>query len=229
MEFTINGHNLSISDRFYEYASEKVDKLDHLKDKIQRIEAKVTKEKNPRVADTALTVELTVVAKGPAIRSEAVAGDKFAAFDAAYAKLLERLRKAKDKRKIHYGRHSPKPAKDATAGLDIVPAVLTSDVSVELESREPYDERDQGVDSPVLIRHKVFPASVMTLDDAVDNMELVGHDFYLFIDAETKAPSAVYRRRGWTYGVISLDTGDLGAALTEGIHPYRSQSRAEAS
>jgi hypothetical protein len=57
----------------------------------------------------------------------------------------------------------------------------------------------------VLIRRKVFPTQPMTLDDAVDNMELVGHDFYLFIDTVTGSPSVVYRRRGWTYGVISLD------------------------
>ena len=62
--------------------------------------------------------------------------------------------------------------------------------------------------SPVVIRKKVFAATPMTVDDALYRMELVGHDFYLFIDAETDRPSVVYRRKGWDYGVIGLDVED---------------------
>uniref|UniRef100_UPI00356ABEF4 sigma 54 modulation/S30EA ribosomal C-terminal domain-containing protein n=1 Tax=Actinotalea sp. TaxID=1872145 RepID=UPI00356ABEF4 len=60
-------------------------------------------------------------------------------------------------------------------------------------------------DSPVVIREKLHHAEPMTLDDALYEMELVGHDFFLFIDAETALPSVAYRRRGWSYGVIRLD------------------------
>jgi hypothetical protein len=83
-------------------------------------------------------------------------------------------------------------------------------------------------DSPVLIRRKVFPAASLSLDDAVDNMELVGHDFYLFVDKATNTPSVVYRRRGWTYGVITLDhecePGDR--VIEEKIIAYRSDDEA---
>jgi ribosomal subunit interface protein len=222
MEFVINGRNLEVSDRFREYAAEKVDKIEQLGDKVQRVDAKITKETSARDADTALTVELTVVARGPVIRAEASAADKFAAFDLAYNKLLERLRRARDRRKVHHGRHTPVAVGAATAGLE--PVSTSQPIYVELApessdgtsvsdtsapaSTDPYESPDDvpAGDSPVLIRRKVFSGEPITLDDAVDNMELVGHDFYLFVDSATGAPSVVYRRQGWTYGVITLDS-----------------------
>lgn len=216
MEFLISGRNLSVSDRFREYAEEKIDKIEQLGDKVQRLEAKVTKETNARNADSALTVELTVLCKGPVIRAEASAADKFAAFDLAYSKLLERLRRARDRRKVHHGRHTPVAVREATADLE--PASTTAPLYLAVQSTEA--EPDTGStavdgyeiendipagDSPVLIRRKVFSGTPMTLEDAVDNMELVGHDFYLFVDSATGAPSVAYRRQGWTYGVITLD------------------------
>ncbi|CAA9229287.1 MAG: Ribosome hibernation promoting factor Hpf [uncultured Arthrobacter sp.] len=222
MEFVINGRNLAVSDRFREYAAEKVDKIEQLGDKVQRVDAKITKETSARDADTALTVELTVLCKGPVIRAEATAGDKFAAFDLAYNKLLERLRRARDRRKVHHGRHTPVAVGAATAGLEPVStsqpiyAALADDsangttagTTAPAASTDPYESPDDvpAGDSPVLIRRKVFSGEPITLDDAVDNMELVGHDFYLFVDSATGAPSVVYRRQGWTYGVITLDS-----------------------
>ena len=217
MEFNINGRNLSVSDRFREYAEEKISKIEQLGDKVQRLDAKITKEINARQADSSMTVELTVLGRGPVVRAEATAADKFAAFDLAYGKLMERLRRARDRRKVHHGRHNPKGVHEATASLE--PASTTKPLHVETSeaslngstpSAQTMDEYEiendiPAGDSPVLIRRKVFPAPPMTLDDAVDNLELVGHDFYLFIDSATNSPSVVYRRRGWTYGVISLD------------------------
>ena len=217
MEFNINGRNLSVSDRFREYAEEKISKIEQLGDKVQRLDAKITKEINARQADSSMTVELTVLGRGPVVRAEATAADKFAAFDLAYGKLMERLRRARDRRKVHHGRHNPKGVHEATASLEPASTnkplhVETSEASLNgstpsAQTTDEYEiENDiPAGDSPVLIRRKVFPAPPMTLDDAVDNMELVGHDFYLFIDSATNSPSVVYRRRGWTYGVISLD------------------------
>jgi ribosomal subunit interface protein len=219
MEFVINGRNLAVSDRFREYATEKIDKIEQLGDKVQRIDAKITKETSARMADTSLTVELTVLCRGPVVRAEATAADKFAAFDLAYGKLLERLRRARDRRKVHHGRHTPVAVGAATAGLepaDPAQPIYLETPTIEPTSHEPetqpedldaYSSPDDvpAGDSPVLIRRKVFSGTPMTLDDAVDNMELVGHDFYLFIDSATGAPSVVYRRQAWTYGVITLD------------------------
>lgn len=237
MEFMISGRNLTVSDRFREYATEKISKLEHLTEKVQRVDAKVSKQPNAKLADTQLTVELTVLGRGPVIRAEAHAGDKFAAFDVAYNKLLERLRRAKDKKKIHRGRHTPLAVSEATAGLEPVGTGPVALLSVpeqapagEPEQRSQY-EIDNDIpagDSPVLIRRKTFPAVSMAVDDAVDNMELIGHDFYLFVDSETNAPSVVYRRRGWTYGVITLaaDCSDAASVPAEQILAYRSDDRA---
>ncbi len=217
MEFVINGRNLSVSDRFREYTAEKMDKVEQLGDKVQRIDAKITKEPSARMADTSLTVELTVLGRGPVIRAEASASDKFAAFDLAYNKLLERLRRARDRRKVHHGRHTPVAVRVATATLEpassSTPIYLEPDSSAEPAAPKPVSGADRyesendipAGDSPVLIRRKVFSGTPMSLDDAVDNMELVGHDFYLFVDSATGAPSVVYRRQAWTYGVITLD------------------------
>jgi len=233
MEFMISGRNLTVSDRFREYADEKISKIASLGDKVQRVDAKVTKETKARQTAELLTVELTVLGRGPVIRAEASAADKFAAFDLAYNKLLERLRRAKDRKKVHHGRHTPKSVTEATATLE--PASTQEPIYEEAshppqarpEEKSPYEVENDipAGDSPVLIRRKVFPAASLSLDDAVDNMELVGHDFYLFVDKDTKAPSVVYRREGWTYGVISLDqTCEPGEApLEEKIIAYRSE------
>jgi len=199
------------------------------------VDAKVTKETKARQTAESLTVELTVLGRGPVIRAEASAADKFAAFDLAYNKLLERLRRARDRRKVHHGRHTPKSVTEATAALEpaspseplYVEAAQQQQTQVPAAAKSPYDVENDipAGDSPVLIRRKVFPAAQLTLDDAVDNMELVGHDFYLFVDKETKAPSVVYRRDGWTYGVISLDqTCEPGhSSLEEKVLAYRSE------
>jgi hypothetical protein len=168
------------------------------------------------------------------IRAEASAADKFAAFDLAYNKLLERLRRAKDRKKVHHGRHTPKAVREATATLEpaspheplYVEANNRSETPQAPEEKSPYDVENDipAGNSPVLIRRKVFPAASLSLDDAVDNMELVGHDFYLFVDKATNTPSVVYRRRGWTYGVITLDhecePGDT--VVEEKVLAYRS-------
>ena len=235
MEFMISGRNLTVSDRFREYADDKISKIASLGDKVQRVDAKVTKETKARQTAESLTVELTVLGRGPVIRAEASAADKFAAFDLAYNKLLERLRRARDRRKVHHGRHTPKSVTEATAALEpaspseplYVEAAQQQETQATAAEKSPYEVENDipAGDSHVLIRRKVFAASQLTLDDAVDNMELVGHDFYLFVDKETKAPSVVYRRDGWTYGVISLDqTCEPGhSSLEDKILAYRSE------
>ena len=227
MEFMISGRNLSVSDRFREYVGEKLTKIEQLANKVQRVDVKVSKETKSRSTESPLTVELTVLGTGPVIRAEAAAPDKFAAFDLAYGKLLERLRRAKDKKKVHHGRHAPVAVNEATGSLAPVsssePIYAQSEPETPPE-RSPYEiENDiPAGDSPVLIRRKVFPATSLTIDDAVDNMELVGHDFYLFIDAATGIPSVVYRRSGWTYGVISMDPNADAEEGAEEISAYRS-------
>ena len=213
LQTTFTGRNITIPDRFKEHVDSKSEKIAQLADKGQRLEIKVSSESSHRRADTTMTVELTVVGRGKVIRSEAQSDDKFAAFETAFNKLLERLRRARDRKKNRArsnGQHSPSVG-EALGGL--TPAELDRPLYEQVLDAEAADNlppEEEEWDEPIRIRRKVFGAEPMSVDAAVDAMELIGHDFYLYLDTETGQPSAVYRRRGWTYGVISLDTENRG-------------------
>ena len=209
LQTTYTGRNITIPDRFKEHVDSKSEKIAHLADKGQRLEIKVSNETSHRRADSTMTVELTVVGRGKVIRSEAQAEEKFAAFETAFNKLLERLRRARDKKKSRSrssGQHTPSVG-EALSGLTPVDTdrPLYEQV-LDAEAADDAPPEEEEWEEPIRIRRKVFGAEPMSVDAAVDAMELIGHDFYLYVDAETGQPSAVYRRRGWTYGVISLDT-----------------------
>lgn len=207
MDVTITGRGVGIPDRFEDYATEKSEKIAHLADKAVALEIRVVRHHETAGSTGDDRVELTLIGPGPVIRAEAAAGDKYAAFDLAFDKLLERVRQAKDRRKVHRGQHRPASLREATtAGRvgDVVPAAA-SVLQAVATGEIPVVAEPEAAWSPVVIRQKVFPATRMTHEDAVDHMELVGHDFFLFIDAATDNPSVVYRRKGWDYGVIALD------------------------
>ena len=210
MEITITGRNLGVTDRFREYATEKAEKIDHLADKAIAFEVKVSRHHETRGSSGDDKVELTLIGPGPLVRAESEGSDKYVAFDLAMAKMVERIRQSKDRKKVHRGQHRPVSLREASADgfaiVDITP--VTPDVLQKVTTGSipvVEEEIDEENYSPVVIRHKVFPTSHMTVTDALDHMELVGHDFFLFIDAQTDRPSVVYRRKGWDYGVIALE------------------------
>jgi ribosomal subunit interface protein len=211
VEITITGQGLGVTDRFREYATEKADKVAHLADRSIALEIKVCrhheKSTGPNGDDR---VELTLIGPGPIVRAESAGSDKYVAFDLAIDKLIERIRQAKDRRKVHRGQHRPVSLREASsdgfsvvditpASLDLLERVSTGSVPVQAEPKEEADY------TPVVFGTKVFPAEIMSTEDAVDRMELVGHPFFLFLEAATGRPSVVYRRKGWDYGVIGLD------------------------
>jgi ribosomal subunit interface protein len=216
METHIFGLGVGITDRFREYANEKAAKIASLAERALSLEVKVSRHNEKSGGQNGDDrVELTLVGPGPVVRAEATASDKYAAFDLAIGRLLERVRRAKDRRKIHRGQHRPTSVREAsTAGFAHV-SVTPADVAVleavrtggvPVVTAEDAAEADEAEEyCPVVIRKKVFAASPMSVDDALYHMELVGHDFYLFIDVESSRPSVVYRRKGWDYGVIGLD------------------------
>lgn len=220
MDVTITGRNTEIPDRFREYAEEKVTaKVQQLNGRAQSVEVKLRRrtDRAGNVLDKG-KVEITIFGPFPTIRAEAEAGDKYAAFDIALDKLVERLRRAKDRRKSHQGKSLTEASAEDFAGLDIVPAD-TGVIDVVAGRTNGDAQADGGEDdlaetyNPIVIREKVFAPKTMSPDEAVDHMELLGHDFYLFIEAGTDRPAVVYRRRGWDYGVIAL--GDDGEAAEE--------------
>ena len=208
METSIVGVGVGITDRFRTVVEEKIARVETLAARAQRLDVKVTHRvfRNGHVPEE--TVELTLVGKGPVVRAEATDGDKFVALDLAIDKMSEQLRRAKEKRVD--GRQHPRGAHfekgtGEIEGIDVQPvsadvlhAVATGSIPVRNDEEETY--------SPVVIRTKSFDAEWMTVEEAVDRMELVGHDFFLFVDVRTDHPSVVYRRKGWDYGVIALST-----------------------
>lgn len=192
MEIVVKGRNGDISDRFRDLVHDKLHRLEKFdgQAKINRVDVEVTHEKNPRQHDHAARVELTVVSKGPIIRAEASAIDQSSALDVAIDKLETRLRRAGDRKRIRRGSARRTPS---LADLEIVEPTVD-------DATEGQEE-----DGPMIVRTKTHKATPMTLDQALYEMELVGHDFYLYVDAASHQPNVVYRRKGYDYGVISLE------------------------
>ena len=207
MDVSIRGRGVGVTDRFENYVGSKTEKVEHLLPKAQAFEVKVSRlsDRSPQNGDR---VEITLIGPGPVIRAESTGSDKYTAFDIAYGRVLERIRRMKDRRQDRRGKGRTSlgeaAAEDfsvvdiAPASLETIDAVATGAVPVIAE--EGNDEQF----NPVVIRQKEFPAERFSTEEAVDQMELVGHDFFLFIEHGSGKPSVVYRRKGWNYGVISL-------------------------
>lgn len=211
MEIVVTGRHMQVSDRFRDHLDEKLAKIPQLAPRVQRVDVIVSHESNKRQAKACERVEITCHVKGPIVRAEACLDDKYAALDVALDKLMERLRRAQDRKRVHRGRHAPESVSAATARIQEPTQGEGEDHVHEVHGEgDPFGA--QG-NSPVEIREKIHATVPMALDQAVREMELVGHDFYLYHDEETDQPSVVYRRRGWSYGVIHLDvTDDEGVA-----------------
>jgi len=203
MEVVVTGRHCELSDRFRSHVTEKLSRLEKHDHRIIRVQVEVENERNPRQHDRAVKVELTAFSKGPVIRAEAAAEEKMGALDLALDKMAAQMRRAADRRRVHHGRHTPVSVGEALAETPVEPDPADEETTIERKVG-PIDVTGDG---PLVVREKSHPASPMTLDTALYEMELVGHDFYLFVDKESERPSVVYRRRGYDYGVISLELG----------------------
>jgi ribosomal subunit interface protein len=286
MEITFKGRHTSVPERFRRHATAKLAKLEKLDQRAIRIDVEVATERNPRQADRSERVELTIRSRGPAIRAEAAADDRYAALDLAFAKLEGRLRKAAERRKVRHGDVTVRstdalaavaagpgeataivaetaaladvtipamPQPDDAAMLAGTPvgrkanskgntkpaARATSKVGSKVNGQRraeavvplPAFPQDEGVshdfegfrdeaeaeatvsgvlpmqmvgDGPLIVREKFHASHPMTIDDALLEMELVGHDWFAYRDSQCGKFSVVYRRRGYDYGVIRL-------------------------
>jgi ribosomal subunit interface protein len=254
MDITFKGRHTTVPERFRRHAAAKLAKLEKLDARAVRVDVEVLQERNPRQADHSERVELTIRSRGPAIRAEAAADDRYAALDLAFAKLEGRLRRAAERRKAKRGEapavySADVPAAVAAASGDSGGALLArirggrGDATsgprgaagtvlagngaprhAQPVTSLPVASQADGVgnasvdasmvaglipiqmegDGPLILREKVHLSHPMTIDQALLEMELVGHDFYLFHDSDCGKFSVVYRRRGYDYGVIRL-------------------------
>ena len=200
MDVVVKGRHTELTERFRSHSEEKLAKLAKLDGKVSRIDVEVCEEHNPRLAGQRSRIELTCRTRGPVVRAEAAAADPYAALDLAFTRLEARLRRAADRRRVHHGIRTPVSVAAATAAVAV-------NGSLNGSSPAPAAPQDADDDvAPFVVREKTHEAVPMTLDQALLEMELVGHDFFLFVDADAGMPSVVYRRRGYDYGVIRLVT-----------------------
>jgi ribosomal subunit interface protein len=195
MEIVVHGRNVVVPDHYRLHVAEKLAKLERYDHKIIRTDVELQHEKNPRQNGSCQHVEITCRTRGPVVRSEACAEDFYKALDLAADRLERRFRQAADRRRVHYGKRKPRSIAEVTAALtEPAASTLATDA-----------EADDGPDGPgQVVRVKEHPAKPMTVDQALFEMELVGHDFYLFSDADTGQPCVVYRRHAYDYGLIRL-------------------------
>lgn len=214
MEIVVTGRHTQIKQRFRDVVENKMNRVTAIAPDAERVQIVVTHEGNPRQADTAKRVEITVIAGRTVVRAEASSTDEYSALDMALDKLTLRLRRTRDRRKDHrrgytnpvpvdMGVVTPEPAEEeapAEEPNNSPQAAVASDLgpgeSVEV----------QVGDTPIVIRRKLHIAEPMTIDEALYEMELIGHDFFLFVNKDTNRPSVVYHRHGWSYGVFEIDT-----------------------
>jgi ribosomal subunit interface protein len=203
MEIVVRGRNVVVPDHYRQHVSDKLGKLERYDHKIIRTDVELQHEKNPRQNGSCQHVEITCRTRGPVIRSEACADDFYKALELATDRLERRLRQAADRRRVHYGKRTPRSVAQATGAL---PAAVPADSDADAGgAADAAADTDDDHDRPGrVVREKEHPAKPMSVDQALFEMELVGHDFYLFSDADSGKPCVVYRRHAYDYGLIRL-------------------------
>ena len=199
-DIQVTGRNVEIPDHYRVYVAQKLARAERIDHSIHRFDVELAHENNRRQRKNAQHVEITAHAgKGPVVRGEGRADSFYGAFEAAVHKLESRLRRGKDRQKVHYGDKTPVSLHEATAA-DLAEAFKPVEPSTDGQAVPPAEEQEPGQ----IVRIKEHPARPMTVDDALYEMELVGHDFFLFHDKESDRPSVVYRRHAYNYGLIRL-------------------------
>lgn len=195
MEIVVRGRNVVVPDHYRQLVSEKLAKIERYDQKVIRTDVELTHERNPRQSGICQHVEITCRTRGPVVRAEACAEDFYKALDAAVEKLSRRFRSAADRRRIHHGRRNPESIQAVAVDHAAAPEPASADGGAHLE-------QDEGPGR--IVREKEHPGVPMTVYEALSNMELVGHDFYMFMDKDSGRPAVVYRRHGYDYGLIRL-------------------------
>lgn len=199
-EVVVKGRNVEIPDHFRNYVSQKMARLERFDRTIYLFDIELYHERNRRQRKSCQHVEITARGRGPVVRGECCGDSFYGALEGALAKLEARLRRHKDRRKVHYGDKTPVSLAEATAVSRPVEAAGADDTAPPDLDGVALDDHEPGR----VVRTKEHPATPMTVDDALSQMELVGHDFFLFHDKHSDRPCVVYRRHAYDYGLIRL-------------------------
>jgi ribosomal subunit interface protein len=199
MEIVVRGRNVVVPDHYRQHVADKLEKIERYDHKIIRTDVELQHERNPRQTGRCQHVEITCRTRGPVVRSEACAEDFYKALDLATERLERRFRSAADRRRVHHGRRTPPTITDVVADAAVNGASPLESYAEPVDE-EPYDGPGR------VVREKEHTAKPMTVDQALFEMELVGHDFFLFSDVDSGRPTVVYRRHAYDYGLIRLAT-----------------------
>jgi ribosomal subunit interface protein len=199
MEIVVRGRNVVVPDHYRQHVADKLEKIERYDHKIIRTDVELQHERNPRQTGRCQHVEITCRTRGPVVRSEACAEDFYKALDLAAERLERRFRSAADRRRVHHGRRTPPTITDVVADV-VVNGSSPAESFTDAADEEPYDGPGR------VVREKEHTAKPMTVDQALFEMELVGHDFFLFSDVDSGRPTVVYRRHAYDYGLIRLAT-----------------------
>ena len=200
MDVVVTGRHCTISPELKELVHDRIVTVERLRDRVIRVEVEFSATDGTKNPSDAVEVQITLRSRGPVVRAEAKANDKTIAFEQAFDRLKVQLRKAADRRKTHRGLRT---------------AIFTEETATVPVLEEPETESEESTyevaglevngDGPLVVREKEFETVPLSLAQALDEMELVGHDFFLYQDSVTGKPSVVYRRKAYNYGVIHLN------------------------
>ena len=202
-QITITGRNVEVPEHFQERVAGKLAKIERLDPTLTFFHVELQHEPNPRRESQANRLQITATGKGHIARAEAKEDSFYAALETALGKMERSLRKVKVRREnVKSGHRAPKSTGQLAA--EMVAEAEASKAAKEDRYIDPYAETVEDVRPGQIVRFKEHPATPMSVDDALSEMELVGHDFYLFVNEENNKPSVVYRRHAFDYGLISL-------------------------
>ncbi|MBV7292526.1 ribosome hibernation-promoting factor, HPF/YfiA family [Corynebacterium sp. TAE3-ERU16] len=203
-QVSITGRNVEVPEHFAERVNSKLAKIERLDPTLTFFHVELQHEPNPRRSDQSDKIQITATGKGHIARAEAKEDSFYAALETALSRMERSLRKVKARRKISRSGHR------APLSTGEIAAELTAEANAQQKEKkgefdvDPYADSVQDIVPGQIVRTKEHPAVPMSVDDALSEMELVGHDFYLFVNEENGRPSVVYRRRAFDYGLITL-------------------------
>jgi len=204
VDIVVKGRNVEVPDHFRTHVADKLARSERYDSKIIRVDVELSHESNRRLSKTCQRVQITLASRGPVVRAEASADSFYSALDAAVGKLEARLRRSADRR--HHKQHARTPISVVAGPGGGLPEESHDNGDAGEFGRWQDDQLGDSADgSPGrVVRVKDHPSDPITVDQALYQMELVGHDFYLFKDADSGLCSVVYRRKGFDYGLLRL-------------------------
>ena len=191
MKLVIQGKNIEITDSLRDYVSQKIEKaVSHYQNLITEVDVHLSVARNPRI-NSKQTAEVTIYVNGSVVRAEEGSENLYASIDLVADKISRQLRKYKEKR--HEKSHTPVKTAEALSDQPVVPSLL-KDREPELPSQ--------------VVRTKYFAMPPMTVQEALEQLELVDHDFYMFLNSDTGEINVIYERNHGGYGVIQPRKGN---------------------